>query len=61
MEDKVSDLRVVWAFFLDEKGKEINGFFRLQKLSEGYIQLISGKNILTVPMHRILKIKESLE
>ena len=36
---------IVWASFLDEKDKEIQGFFRLLEFSNNYVKLISGKNI----------------
>jgi len=57
----LSKLKVIWASFLDDTGQEIRGFFRLIEQTTNYVKLVSGKNILTIPFHRIIKLKEGIE
>jgi sporulation protein YlmC with PRC-barrel domain len=60
-ENKVPDLKIVWASFLDDNGQEAKGFFRLIEYTRSYVKLKSGNNILIIPFHRINKIKEMIE
>lgn len=59
-ENKVLDLRTVWASFMDDNGQQVDGFFKLVEQAQNYVKLLSGKNILTIPYHKINKIKETL-
>lgn len=64
MENKTYDLRklkVIWASFKDDTGEEVKGFFKLLEETTNYVKLISGKNILTIPYHRLIKMKELIE
>jgi hypothetical protein len=58
-EDKTEDLRVVWVSFLDDNQQQVNGFFKLVEQAQNYIKILSGKNTITVPYHRLLKLKET--
>lgn len=49
----------IWIAYLDDDGKRIRGYFRRVTESINYIKIRSGGNILTIPFHRVLKIKES--
>lgn len=51
----------VFVHYLDRaKGKDIdvNGFFELIKETDNFIFIKTDKNILRIPMGRIVKIKE---
>ena len=46
--------------FLDERGNRIEGYFEI--ISENpRLKIRSGKNIITIPENRLLKVKESNE
>jgi hypothetical protein len=60
-ENKISELRVVWCSFMDDTNNEVRGYFRLVEQAPNYVKLLSGKNLLTIPYQRLLKLKESLE
>ena len=62
MEDnKVSGNKEVWISYIDDNGQEVNGFFILIEQNHNYIKIKSGVNILTIPYHRINKIKERMK
>ena len=56
--DKVSGTKEVWISYIDDSGLEVKGFFILLEETINYIKIKSGSNILTIPYHRINKIKE---
>jgi len=57
MENKVLG-NEVWISYIDDNGLEVKGFFILVEQSANYVKIKSGSNILTIPYHRINKIKE---
>jgi len=67
MEDnKVSGNKEVWISYIDDNGQEVNGFFILIEQNHNYIKIKyikikSGSNVLTIPYHRINKIKERMK
>ena len=58
MENKVSENKEVWISYIDDNGLEVKGFFRLIEQNLNFIKIKSGSNILTIPYHRVNKIKE---
>ena len=61
VEDKVSGNKEVWISYTDDSGAEVKGFFILIEQNHNYIKIKSGVNILTIPYHRINKIKERVK
>lgn len=61
MENKVSGNKEIWISYIDDSGQEVHGFFLLVEQNHSYIKIKSGSNILTIPYHRINKIKEKVE
>ena len=60
--DKVSASgKEVWISYIDDTGVEVRGFFQLLEQNFNYVKLKSGSNILTIPFHKINKIKEKLK
>ena len=57
-ENKVSGNKEVWISYIDDSGEEVKGFFILIEQNQNFIKIRSGSNILTIPYHRINKIKE---
>ena len=53
--------REVWISYIDDSGMVVNGFFILIEQTSNYIKIKSGSNILTIPYHRINKIKEKAD
>lgn len=47
--------------FYDDKGKLVEGYFEVLEENESFIKFKTQKNILTIPMNRVLKIKERIE
>lgn len=60
MENKVSGVKEVWISYVDDTGIEVKGFFQLVEQTQNYIKIKSGSNILTIPYHKINKIKERI-
>jgi len=60
MEDNVSGNKEVWISYIDDLGTEVKGFFVLIEQNQNFIKIKSGSNILTIPYHRINKIKERI-
>jgi len=50
--------REIWISYINDDGVEIKGFFVLVEQTLNYIKIKSGTNILTIPYHKINKIKE---
>ena len=44
--------------FLDENDQKITGWFEIIEQNPNFITFTTGNNTLTIPMHRILKIKK---
>ncbi|MCX6748211.1 MAG: hypothetical protein NT076_01255 [Candidatus Pacearchaeota archaeon] len=61
MTDKVSDNKQIWISYVDDSGQTIQGFFILLEQNINFVKIKSGSNILTIPFHKINKIKEKLE
>ena len=58
MADKISEIKRVWVSYIDDSGAEVNGYFILLEQNENFIKIKSGINILTIPYHRLNKMKE---
>jgi sporulation protein YlmC with PRC-barrel domain len=58
MENKVSVNKEVWISYIDDSGFEVKGFFMLIEQNLNFIKIKSGSNILTIPYHKVNKIKE---
>lgn len=56
--DKISGIKDIWISYIDDSGLEVKGFFILIEQNSNYVKIKSGSNILTIPYHRINKIKE---
>lgn len=59
--DKVLGNKEIWISYIDDTGLEVKGFFILLEQTPNYIKIKSGSNILTIPYHRINKIKERVK
>jgi len=57
-ENQVKANKEVWISFIDETGSSVEGFFKLLEQNSNYVKIESGKNIFTIPYHKINKIKE---
>ena len=51
----------VFISYKNDNEEIISGYFLLVKFNDTYIQIKTKGNIVTIPMHRVLKIKERLE
>lgn len=51
-------IRRVFVCYLNDDDKQINGYFYLKEQTVNYIKIISGENTLTIPYHRLIKLKE---
>ena len=49
----------VFVSFLNDNNIKTDCYFDLVEQKDNYIKIKSGSNILTIPYHRILKIKEN--
>ena len=50
----------VFVEYQDDK-KIVKGMFDLIEQTSNYVKIKSGKNILTIPFHKINKMKQSLK
>ena len=60
-ENKVSGNKEVWISYRDDNEQIVSGFVILLEQTDSYVKIKNNRNILTIPYHRILKIKERLE
>ncbi|MBI2629948.1 hypothetical protein HYW76_02510 [Candidatus Pacearchaeota archaeon] len=65
MEDKVSGLsdkeeREVFLSYLDDNDKVVSGFVILIECN-GFVVFKTNQNIIRIPSHRVLKIKERVK
>jgi hypothetical protein len=51
----------VFISYLNDNDSKTEGYCELLEETANYVKIKSGSNILTIPYHRILKIKEALE
>jgi sporulation protein YlmC with PRC-barrel domain len=51
----------IWISYIDDLGQVVSGFFILIEENLSFVKIKSGSNILTIPFHKINKIKEAIE
>lgn len=61
MAQKMGKERKIFLAYLDERDNLRMGNFELIKETESYIKVRSDRNIITIPFHRIKKMKEHIE
>ncbi len=49
----------VFVSFINDDGRLREGYFDLVEQTENYIKIKSGSNIITIPYHKLNKMKES--
>lgn len=59
--NKVSGNKEIWISYIDDTGLKVEGFFLLIEQNNNFVKIKSGSNILTIPYHKINKIKERIE
>lgn len=52
-------IKRVFVSFVNDDGKVTEGYFDLLEQTINYIKIQTGNSILTIPYHRINKVKES--
>jgi len=60
MED-ISKNKKIFITYLDDNDKQVSGFVDLIEITDTLVAFSTTKNIVKIPMHRLLKIKETLE
>jgi len=64
MEDKETGYRTkkeVFLIYLEDNNEPVSAYVHIIDIKEGLITFQTNKNILTLPVSRILKIKERAE
>ena len=51
-------MKKVFVSYRDDNENDVNGYFELVEETKEFIKIKSGINIITLPYHRIKKIKE---
>jgi len=59
--DKVSGNKEIWISYKDDTEQVVSGFVILIEQTDTFVKIKTNKNILIIPFHRILKIKEKIE
>jgi hypothetical protein len=59
MSDDKKVISKVFVSYIDENNNNINGYVDLLEISINYIKIGTDRNILTIPISRVLKIKEN--
>lgn len=59
MQEKRSE--TIFICYLDDDGERVNAHVELIELSENWIKIKTSKNELTIPTHRVLKIKKEVK
>lgn len=58
LDTKTKEVKKVFVSYLEDNGKIINGYFEVISETPRF-KIRSGKNIITIPENRLLKVKES--
>jgi hypothetical protein len=53
-------MKKVFISFRDEKNIVVDGYFELIEQTNSYVKIKSNDNIITIPYHRVNKIKEKV-
>lgn len=61
MADKVSGVKEVWISYKDDNDSIVSGFVILHELTATSIRFETNRSIITLPIHRLLKLKERKE
>ena len=60
MEEKNINInKKVFVSYLDDNGEKVDGYFDSVGTSNNWIIIDNGKNIIRIPSHRVLKVKEA--
>lgn len=54
-------MRKAYVNYTDEEGKIVKGTFELIEQKDNYVKIKSNENILTIPYHKLNKLKEKIE
>ena len=57
----MEDNKIIFIAYLDEQDNRIEGYFKLLLDNGIIIKFETGKNIITIPYNRVLKIKEKID
>ena len=55
------EIKKIWISYLEENGNTFSGYLDLIELNTSYVRLQTKTNIITIPINRVLKIKEHRE
>jgi hypothetical protein len=58
---KKDKAKEVFLSYIDDSGLVVNSWFILLEENQTFVKVKSGSNVLTIPFHRINKIKERLK
>lgn len=47
--------------YKEDNGKIVRGYFEIKEETINYIKLLSGNNEVTIPYHRLLKLKKEIK
>lgn len=59
--NEVSGNKEIWISYKDDTERVVSGFVILIEQTDTFVKIKTNRNILTIPYHRILKIKERVE
>lgn len=51
----------IFVSYKDDNNQIVKGYFSLIKETDNYIRIQSGKNEITIPYHRIIKVKKEVK
>jgi hypothetical protein len=51
----------VFIAYLNDNNETTNGYFEIVEITDSFVKFDTGINIITIPLSRVLKIKEEKE
>jgi len=57
----MEEIRFAFISYLDENNKKVEGMFEIVQMNQNFVIVRTKKNLITLPISRILKIKEGLD
>ena len=45
--------------YVDDDGQTVSGYFKVIEIKDGFVAFDTDKNIIRIPTHRVLKMKEA--
>lgn len=57
----MGEAKKAFVSYYDDNDEVVSGYFTIHSRTDGYLVIFSGKNKISIPNHRVKKVKEEIE